>query len=95
MTSETTDKSNTIVTVTPIAHIKLLELRDAETEGAQLGLRLEILSQPGEDFRYTSGAILETALGTMQGSYDMLADDGTRFAAPIPAFTLSVPRTLH
>jgi Fe/S biogenesis protein NfuA len=52
MTSETTDKSNTIVTVTPIAHIKLLELRDAETEGEQLGLRLEILSEPGEDFRY-------------------------------------------
>jgi len=52
MTSETTDKTNTIVTVTPIAHIKLLELRDAETEGEQLGLRLEILSEPGEDFRY-------------------------------------------
>ena len=52
MTSETNDKSNTIVTVTPIAHVKLLELRDAETEGEQLGLRLEILSEPGEDFRY-------------------------------------------
>ncbi len=52
MTSETTDKANTIVTITPIAHIKLLELRDAETEGEQLGLRLEILSEPGEDFRY-------------------------------------------
>ncbi len=51
--------------------------------------------RPGEDFRYTSGAILETALGTMQGRYDMLADDGTRFDAPIAAFTLSVPRTLH
>ena len=51
--------------------------------------------RPGEDFEYTSGAILETSLGTMRGSYDMLADDGTRFAAPIPAFTLTVPRTLH
>ena len=51
--------------------------------------------RPGEDFRYTSGAILETSLGTMQGSYDMLADDGTRFDAPIAQFTLSVPRTLH
>ena len=50
---------------------------------------------PGEAFEYTSGAILETDLGTMRGSYDMLADDGTRFAAPIPAFTLTVPRTLH
>ena len=50
---------------------------------------------PGEAFEYTSGAILETDLGTMRGSYDMLADDGTRFAAPIPPFTLTVPRTLH
>ena len=51
--------------------------------------------RPGEDFSYTSGAVLETHLGTMHGSYEMVADDGTRFDAPIPAFTLSVPRTLH
>ena len=51
--------------------------------------------RPGEGFEYTSGAVLETDIGTMRGSYDMLADDGTRFAAPIPAFTLAVPRTLH
>jgi len=51
--------------------------------------------RPGEGFEYTSGAVLETDIGTMSGSYDMLADDGTRFAAPIPAFTLAVPRTLH
>ncbi len=50
---------------------------------------------PGDDFQYTSGAVLETAVGTMKGSYQMLADDGTRFDAPIPQFTLSVPRTLH
>ncbi|MEO5628219.1 MAG: Co2+/Mg2+ efflux protein ApaG, partial [Thermomonas sp.] len=37
----------------------------------------------------------ETDIGTMRGSYDFLADDGTRFAAPIPPFTLAVPRTLH
>ncbi len=51
--------------------------------------------RPGDGFEYTSGAVLETSLGTMRGSYDILADDGTRFAAPIPAFTLSMPRTLH
>ena len=51
--------------------------------------------RPGENFEYTSGAVLETALGTMRGGYQMLADDGTRFEAPIPAFTLAVPRTLH
>lgn len=51
--------------------------------------------RPGEKFEYTSGAVLETDLGTMQGDYQMLADDGTRFEAPIPAFTLTIPRTLH
>ena len=51
--------------------------------------------KPGEGFEYTSGAILETAVGTMRGSYQMLADDGRRFDAPIAPFTLSIPRTLH
>jgi ApaG protein len=51
--------------------------------------------EPGEQFTYTSGAVLQTAVGTMQGSYDMIGDDGTRFDAPIPPFTLSMPRTLH
>jgi ApaG protein len=50
---------------------------------------------PGEGFEYTSGAVLETAVGTMHGSYQMLADDGTHFEAQIPRFTLSIPRTLH
>jgi ApaG protein len=51
--------------------------------------------QPGEGFEYTSGAVLATPVGTMQGSYQMVADDGTTFDVPIPRFTLSVPRTLH
>jgi len=51
--------------------------------------------RPGDDYEYTSGAVLETAVGIMQGSYQMLADDGTHFEAPIPPFTLSIPRTLH
>lgn len=50
---------------------------------------------PGMSFEYTSGTILETPVGVMRGSYQMEADDGTRFDAEIPAFTLSVPRTLH
>lgn len=50
---------------------------------------------PGEAFEYTSGAVLETSVGSMLGSYQMLADDGTLFEAPIAAFSLSVPRTLH
>jgi ApaG protein len=51
--------------------------------------------RPGDDYEYTSGAVLETAVGTMHGSYQMMADDGTRFEAAIPSFTLSIPRTLH
>ena len=51
--------------------------------------------QPGEQFEYTSGAVLGTPLGTMQGTYRMLADDGHRFDAPIAPFTLTIPRTLH
>jgi ApaG protein len=50
---------------------------------------------PGESFQYTSGAAIATPVGTMRGSYQMVAADGTRFDAPIPEFTLSVPRTLH
>lgn len=46
------DKANTIISITPLAHAKLIELRDAEPETDRLGLRVEILSEPGEDFRY-------------------------------------------
>ena len=51
--------------------------------------------QPGESFRYTSGAAIETPVGCMEGSYQMLADDGHYFDAPISPFTLAVPGTLH
>ena len=51
--------------------------------------------RPGEEFRYTSGVMLETERGTMQGHYDMVADDGTEFAATIAPFVLAIPRTLH
>jgi ApaG protein len=51
--------------------------------------------RPGEDFRYTSGVVLDTEHGQMQGHYDMVADDGTEFAAPVAAFTLRIARTLH
>jgi len=51
--------------------------------------------QPQESFEYTSGTAIATPVGTMRGSYQMLAEDGTSFDAPIPEFTLSVPRVLH
>ena len=53
------------------------------------------LLQPGESYEYTSGTSIATPVGTMRGSYQMIAADGTRFEAPIPEFTLSVPRVLH
>jgi ApaG protein len=53
------------------------------------------LLQPGESFEYTSGTHLETAVGTMRGTYQMVAEDGQQFDASIPSFTLSVPRILH
>jgi ApaG protein len=51
--------------------------------------------QPGMSFQYTSGTAIPTPVGSMRGSYQMVADDGTAFDAEIPVFTLSVPRTLH
>lgn len=51
--------------------------------------------QPGQAYSYTSGAILETDVGTMAGSYQMIDEDGRPFDADIPEFVLSVPRTLH
>lgn len=50
---------------------------------------------PGQVFHYTSGAVLTTGFGTMQGSYEMLSDDGNKFAAAIPAFLLSRPLSVH
>ena len=53
------------------------------------------LLQPGEKFEYTSGCQLETPVGTMRGTYQLVAEDGTAFEAEIPEFTLSIPRVLH
>lgn len=65
------------------------EVRGLGVVGAQPVLR------PGESFEYTSGTSIGTPVGTMRGSYQMVAEDGTRFEATIPEFTLSVPRVLH
>jgi len=50
---------------------------------------------PGMSFQYTSGTMIETPVGSMRGSYQMVAEDGTKFDAEIPPFMLSMPRTLH
>ena len=68
---------------------RVQEVRGAGVIGQQPRLA------PGESFEYTSGASLNTPVGTMRGSYQMVAEDGREFDATIPPFTLSVPRTLH
>jgi ApaG protein len=68
---------------------KVQEVRGDGVVGEQPHLR------PGQGFRYSSGAILETPVGTMQGSYEMVEDGGTQFDAPIPPFRLAVPGLLH
>jgi ApaG protein len=68
---------------------KVQEVRGKGVVGEQPHLR------PGESFEYTSGSAIATPVGTMQGSYQMVADDGTKFDVVIPEFTLSMPRVLH
>ncbi len=68
---------------------KTQEVRGEGVVGEQPHLK------PGEGFRYTSGTVLETPVGTMQGSYQMLADDGIKFDAEIAPFTLSIPHSIH
>ena len=53
------------------------------------------LLQPGEKFEYTSGCQLNTAVGTMHGRFQMVAEDGSPFEVEVAAFTLSIPRVLH
>jgi ApaG protein len=65
------------------------EVRGLGVIGEQPRLR------PRESFEYTSGTAIATPVGTMRGSYQMVAEDGVHFDAPIPEFTLSMPRVLH
>ncbi len=69
------------------AHVQ--EVRGMGVVGEQPTLR------PGESFEYSSGSAIDTPVGTMHGTFQMVAADGTRFDAPIPSFVLSVPRVLH
>jgi ApaG protein len=65
------------------------EVRGLGVVGEQPTLR------PNESFQYTSGTAIATPVGTMRGSYQMVAEGGVQFEAPIPQFTLSMPRVLH
>ena len=68
---------------------KVQEVRGDGVVGEQPYLK------PGQGFRYSSGAVLETPVGAMQGSYQMVSDDGKQFDAPIAAFRLAMPGLLH
>jgi ApaG protein len=68
---------------------KVQEVRGDGVVGEQPYLK------PGQGFRYSSGAVLETPVGAMQGSYQMVGDDGSQFDAPIAAFRLAMPGLLH
>jgi len=50
---------------------------------------------PGDSYTYSSGAVLETQVGTMEGTYQMQSDTGENFNVPIPAFSLTRPHALH
>lgn len=71
------------------ANGKVQEVRGPGVVGEQPRLK------PGEGFQYSSGAILETPVGAMEGNYRLRADSGVHFDAPIPPFTLAVPGVLH
>jgi ApaG protein len=71
------------------ANGKVQEVRGDGVVGEQPHL------QPGQGFRYSSGAVIETPVGAMQGSYQMVADDGLRFDAEIAPFRLAKPGLLH
>ncbi|WP_265947637.1 Co2+/Mg2+ efflux protein ApaG [Dechloromonas sp. A34] len=71
------------------AHNEVQEVRGLGVVGKQP------LLKPGESFQYSSGSQLNTPVGTMKGTYQMVAEDGTHFEAEIPEFTLAMPRVLH
>ncbi len=68
---------------------KVQEVRGPGVVGEQPYLK------PGQGFRYSSGAVIETPVGAMQGSYQMVADDGAHFDAPIAPFRLAMPGVLN
>ena len=71
------------------ANGKVQEVRGDGVVGEQPYLK------PGQGFRYSSGAVIETPVGSMQGSYQMVDDSGAQFDAPIAPFRLAIPGVLH
>lgn len=77
-------------------HWVVKDANDKEEQVRGLGVTgYQPLLEPGQQFEYTSGTILETPFGSMHGTYLCVAEDGEQFNALIPEFVLSLPRTLH
>ncbi len=77
-------------------HWIINEVNGDEQEVRGLGVVGEQpLLNPGQSFEYSSGTVLNTPVGKMHGSYQMVADDGTQFDAVVPTFVLNMPRVLH
>ena len=71
------------------ANGKVQEVRGEGVVGEQPYLK------PGESYQYTSGTVLDTPVGSMQGEYEMARNDGSTFIAPIQPFSLAQPKSLH
>ena len=68
--------------------------KTSEVSGSGVVGKQPIL-QPGETFDYTSGAVLDTPVGNMEGYYEMETENGERFRVPIDVFRLAVPNIIH
>lgn len=77
-------------------HWIIVEANGEQQEVKGLGVvGAQPLLNPGDAFEYTSGTVLNTPMGEMRGTYQMVADDGVQFDAIIETFVLNMPRVLH
>lgn len=77
-------------------HWIIMEANGERQEVKGLGVvGAQPLLKPNEHFEYTSGTVINTPMGEMRGTYQMVAEDGTQFVVEIPVFSLSMPRVLH
>ena len=68
--------------------------RETEVQGEGV-IGEQPLIQAGSEFQYTSGAVIETPMGTMQGHYEMIDSEGEAFRVEIPVFRLAIPTQIH
>jgi len=77
-------------------HWIIKEVNGEQQEVKGLGVvGAQPLLNPAQYFEYTSGTVLNSPIGEMHGTYQMVADDGTQFDAIVQPFALNMPRVLH